>query len=272
MHQAERDARAYKLAKEYLLGLPSVTPEVIEKHLNFPDTAKPPSIPIIYERILESAKNTGMKKGVIGEVKKLRPVLCDFNPTGVLKKFPTLDWKPILDEIEAVVKPSGKIRRTGRAIWPHYCQTILSAARFLEQFSSCDDFYRWLDFFDRDPRSRPALPWLVAQEIDGFGFALACDFLKELGYANFAKPDVHLRHIFTALGLCSDDANDYELFKAIVRVAQHAGLTPYSVDKAFWLIGSGYFYRDKQIGRNGRTGSHEPEFIALAQRTLAAED
>jgi hypothetical protein len=223
--------------------------------------------------MLESAQAAGMKAGVIGRaiggVKELRPVLCEFDPPGVLKKFPTPRWKLVLDEIEARLKPRGKIRRTRRAIWPHYCQTILSAARFLERFGSPEEFYRWLDFFDCDDRARAALPLLLAEEIEGFGFALACDFLKELGYANFGKPDVHLRDIFRALGLCSRDASDYELFRAIVRVAQHAGVTPYSVDKAFWLIGSGYFYRDKQIGRNGRTGSHKREFIVLAKRRLA---
>ena len=30
-----------------------------------------------------------------------------------------------------------------------------------------------VDFFDEDERARPALPMLVAQEIYGFGFALA---------------------------------------------------------------------------------------------------
>ncbi len=38
---------------------------------------------------------------------------------------------------------------------------------------------------------------LLGREINGFGFALSCDFLKELGYEDFPKPDVHLRDIFT---------------------------------------------------------------------------
>ena len=64
-------------------------------------------------------------------------------------------------------------------------------------------------------------------------------FHKELGYVNFPKPDVHLRDIFTALELCQDGDDDDQLFKAIIRVAGNANVTPYNVDKTFWLIGSG---------------------------------
>lgn len=57
---------------------------------------------------------------------------------------------------------------------------------------------------------------LLEQQIVGIGFALACDFLKELEYVNFAKPDVQLRDIFKGLELCPPKSSDYELFKAII--------------------------------------------------------
>jgi hypothetical protein len=85
---------------------------------------------------------------------------------------------------------------------------------------------------------------------------------------NFAKPDVHLHDIFRALKLSSPKADDYEVFKAVVRVANHAKVTPYNADKLFWLIGSGYFYEDRQIGDDGRIGNHKAEFIAYAQSRL----
>lgn len=106
---------------------------------------------------------------------------------------------------------------------------------------------------------------LLSHEIDGFGFALSCDFLKELGYVNFPKPDVHLRDIFTALKLCQDEDDDYHLFKAIVRVAGHADVTPYNADKVFWLIGSGNFYDDPTIGSKGKIGRHKQAFINAAR-------
>ncbi|MBW2593055.1 MAG: hypothetical protein JRE58_08680 [Deltaproteobacteria bacterium] len=74
---------------------------------------------------------------------------------------------------------------------------------------------------------------LLSREIEGFGFALSCDFLEEMGYVNFPKPDVHLRGIFTALSLCKDKPDDYQLSKAVIRVAGYAGVSAYNADKIF---------------------------------------
>jgi len=110
-----------------------------------------------------------------------------------------------------------------------------------------------------------SLPLLLEVGISGLGFPLARDFLKALGYLNFAKPDVHIRDIFTALQLCPPKANNYQIFKAVVRVAHNCNRTPYNVDKLFWLIGSGYFYDDTHIGKNGRIGSMKVPFIEHIQ-------
>jgi hypothetical protein len=271
---AQVDKKAYQLAKDYLpnLNIQGVTANLVERYLN-PLTLnpKPTSKEGIYQRILESAQNANMKAGVIGGaiggVGKLSVVLEGFNPKAVLAKY-TGDWEAILDEIVERLEPRGEIRRTSRSIWPLYCQTILSAANFVEQFSSASDFFGWVDLFDRDDRARASLPMILSREIEGFGFALSCDFLKEMGYINFPKPDVHLRNIFSSLNLCKDKADDYQLFKAVIRVAGHAGVSAYNADKVFWLIGSGYFYRDLQISNQGRVGSRKKEFIEYARPLL----
>jgi hypothetical protein len=181
MNEAERDKAAYALAKECLLrqGRAGITPELLEKYSH--PKPRPSSIPEIYQRILESAQNANMKSavvgGAIGGVEKLSLVLCGFEPKAVLEKYG--NWESILDDVERFLNPVGKIRRTPRSIWPHYCQAILSGARFMSQFETADDFYKWVGFFDNDSRARPALPMLLANEIEGFGFALASDFLKE---------------------------------------------------------------------------------------------
>ena len=268
------DKKAYQLAKDYLLerNIEGVTANLIEKYLN-PLTLnpKPTSKVGIYQRIFESAQNANMKAGVIGRaiggVERLSLVLESFNPQAVIDKYAG-DWEAILDDIVERLEPRGEIRRMPRSIWPHYCQTILSAANFVEQFSSASDFFSWVDFFNRDDRARASLPMLLSREIEGFGFALSCDFLKEMGYVNFPKPDVHLRDIFTALSLCQDKSDDYKLFKAVIRVAANAGVSAYNADKVFWLIGSGYFYNDFHIGNQGRVGSRKKEFIEFAKPIL----
>jgi hypothetical protein len=279
MHQAnqqELDRAAYTLAKDFLLQSGAgkgVTPELIEKYLHL-SAPRPDTLAALYEHILESAQSANMKAGVIGGsiggVANLGPVLCDFEPAEVLEKYRS-GWEDVLDDVVAQLKPRGSVPRTSRSIWPRYCRSVPTGARFLSQFSTADDFYGWVDLFDEDERARLALPLLLAQEIEGFGFALACDFLNGLGYENFSKPDVHVKEIFWALGLSPLSTSDYEVFKDVARVAGNAGVTPYDVDKLFWLIGSGYFYDDPHVGKQGRIGSQKKRFIEVAKEQLEAD-
>jgi len=258
---AEHDRKVHRLAREYLLGLDRVTAEMVDLHLSS-DPVK--TLEGVYQQLLNSAQTPNMKAGVIGRsidgVERLGPVLCDFNPKAVPAKFPD-GWEQVLDAIRADLSPRGQVRTTKRSIWPQFCMTVLSGAEFLSQFEDWQDFDGWVRAFD-DPRSRAALAMLLGQEVHGIGFAVACDFLKELGHEKYAKPDVHLKKIFTALRLSSSDS-DLAVFEAVARVAASVGETPYSVDKLFWLIGSGNFYKSKiQIG------GHRDDFIAHAQAAL----
>jgi hypothetical protein len=271
--QQELDRAAYVLAKDFLLHSGAgkgLTPELIEKYLHL-STPRPGTLAGLYEHMLESAQSANMKAGVIGGsvggVGNLGRVLCNFEPAEVLEKYRS-GWEGVLDDIVAQLKPRGSVPRTSRSIWPRYCRSVLSGASFLSQFSTAADFYRWVDLFDGDERARPALPLLLAQEIDGFGFALACDFLNGLGYENFSKPDVHVKDIFGSLGLCPPGAGDYEVFRAVGRLARNAGVTPYNADKLFWLVGSGHFYDDPHVGNKGRIGRHKKEFIEVARERL----
>ena len=273
MSQQKRDRASYAIAKEFLLQAGAdkgVTAELVERYLHI-STPRPQTMAGLYERMLGSAQSANMKTGVIGDsiggVGNLGRVLCDFDPSRVLEKYQS-DWEEVLDDVVAQLKPRGSIRRTPRSIWPRYCRTILSGAKFLVQFESANDFYEWVDFFDKDERARAALPMLLDQEIEGFGFALACDFVMGLGYENFSKPDVHIKEIFQELGLCPWGTSDYEVFKAVARVARNVGVTPYNVDKLFWLIGSGNFYEDQDVGNGGRIGGRKKDFIEFAQTEL----
>ena len=152
----EVDRKAYELAKSYLPSqkITGVTQALIEKYQNLSSLRpKPTSRNELYERLLRSAQNAGMKSSVIGDsiggVDKLSSVLYDFSPKLVLANYED-DWEAVLDRIIKELKPRGKIRKTSRSLWPLYCQTIISAARFIEQFDSANQFFEWVDFFDQD--------------------------------------------------------------------------------------------------------------------------
>jgi hypothetical protein len=261
------DIKAYNEAKRFLLeNTPDVvTEDILTVYLNVPSIATD-SITInnIYGRLLESAQNANMKAGVIGGsiggVENLSIVLFDFNPKRVLAEYKD-NTEALLDTIVSKLKPVGKIRRTPKSIWPKYCKTIVSAAEFISQFATAQDFFEWANYFYKDQRSFAALPMLLEAEIYGIAFPLACDFLKELGYVDFGKPDVHIIEQFEALGLIKEKSSNYQVLKAITRISEHVGVSAYNVDKVFWLIGSGYFYHHLHIGNEGRVGRMKDAFI-----------
>jgi len=270
----DRDRKAYELARAYLLDqrLQGVTDELLQHYLSPPSCLVPRTMPEVFRRLLESAQNRGMMTtvigGAVGGLDSLGPVLADFTPLGVTQRFASPD--DLLDTIVKELRPVGKLRRAPGALWPLFARATLSGAQFLGQFADGPEFVAWIQEFNLDPRKRAALPLLLSQEIDGFGFALACDFLKELGFSNFAKPDVHVKAIIKGLKLSSDAASDYAVFKAVVRIAAHCDRTPYDVDKVFWLVGSGRFYDHPEIGRKGRIIANRTRFIQEASRVLGA--
>jgi hypothetical protein len=57
--------------------------------------------------------------------------------------------------------------------------------------------------------------------------------------------------------------DDETVFEAVTRIAKNTGKNAYAVDKLFWLIGSGYFYRSEfKIHR------HADKFIEWAKPQL----
>ncbi len=103
---------------------------------------------------------------------------------------------------------------------------------------------------------------LLGKEINGIGFALAGDFLKELGYTEYPKPDVHLMDVFSSLEICPN--KQYDVYKAIIRMADVVGKNAYYVDKVFWLICSGkYHYDDIKVA------GKKKEFIDLCRKELS---
>ncbi len=267
MTEKEFDLYAYQLAKDFLLKNtpPEVDENLLRKYLNLSRSqVNLNSKNDIYFRLLESAQNTNMKAGVIGRaiggVKTLGNVLNDFNPDEIVSQYGE-DSEKLMETIFYKVDVRGKKRTESNSIWPSYCKTILSAALFLKQFKDLKDFQQWVDENYKDQRTFAAVPFIISYEIYGISLALACDFLKELGYDGYGKPDIHVKNIFKAIGLCRINSNDYQVLKAIRRIAENVGQTAYHVDKLFWLIGSGKFYNNPEIGNKGMTGRRADEFI-----------
>jgi hypothetical protein len=196
----------YQEAFKFLTQHIKVDKIIIEKYLKPEEKRnKPKSINEIFKAILESAQNTSMSPNVIGKsisgiksnIDPLGNLLFDFNPSKTYDKYCQMTDKELFN----IIKPSLKKIPDKQVLWLRYCKTIISASKFLKQYKNQDAFYNFIDTHSRNEQMRLFLPMLLSFEIDGLGFALACDFLKELGYINYGKPDTHIKDIFLELNL-----------------------------------------------------------------------
>jgi len=151
--QKQRDIEVYREAKRFLLANTpkKISEEILDSYLS-PQMVNRNEMSLndIYVRLLASAQNANMKSkvigGSIGGVDNLSSVLHDFCPIYVQGKYSGNENK-LLEDIERILKPKGKIRRAPKSIWPKYCKTITSVAEYLIQFNDANDFFDWADYF-----------------------------------------------------------------------------------------------------------------------------
>ena len=237
--------KIFELGKQYLLNFEEVNNDLLNKHLELGEKEKPKSINELFRRLLESLSNRRNMPQNIGDIDKLEHVLHSFNPKRIVEEYGD-SWKILFQRIKNECNPKGKMVLTKKnSYWTIFCKGTVSGAKFLSQFSSFDEFNEFVNLFYFNESTRAALPMLIAKEVFGLGFALACDFLKESGYTEFVKTDVHIKAIFKGLKICRPESDDYEVFKEVVRFSKIINQQPYVVDKLFWLIGSGDFYLDE---------------------------
>lgn len=177
---------------------------------------------------------------------QIEEILFEFDPKEVIKNYGRrLESQSLIDAFNAKLNLNTKIDlKNERSMWVIFSKGAISIANFLADFQDKTEFDLFVNDFQRSKYSREALPMLLSKEIFGFGFALACDFLKEAGYESYPKPDRHLIDVFAESGLC--EKNEYEVFKTILEVAAAVGKTPYEVDKKIWLVCTGAFYLDSK--------------------------
>ncbi len=240
----------YKIAQEYLLTIKPSDITDLNKYF-IGDRRDFETLQDVYEQIIHSAQNYQRMPNVIKFKERqdeIKAVLYyyDFEK---IKKYEVDELYYKFRTVFDVISEDSKHNS-----WRKWSKSIITAAKFMSDFKSIEDFRNFVDLFKYNLPTRMALPLLMQTKISGMGFALACDCLKELGYLDYPKPDVHLIEVFVALGLSEKEPID--VFEAIVRMAEDCkdiddNITPYKIDKIIWLICSGRFYLDDiSVGRN----------------------
>lgn len=208
----------------------------------------------IYLKLLQSLSNRqGMPKS-IGDVRRLSEVLCGFIPYDVVLQYED-NWQKLFDKIMKNVKPASRMDiSVPQNYWVVFCKGSIDAANFLSKFNDGKEFISSIRQFAESELFVAGLPKVLEMEITGLGFPLACDFLKEAGWPQYAKADTHTKKLLKAVGL--SDGSDYGTFKAMLQIARYIDETPYRVDKVLWLIGSGKLYN-----KNLKIASSREEFL-----------
>jgi len=141
--------------------------------------------------------------------------------------------------VRELLQIPGIIKHTGRL---HGC--ISGAKFFLEIEREFGSFYSFLQRFGMSstpPVERWSVVCLLANRIPWMGTAIACDFLKEVGLATYAKPDTHIKRALYRHGLTpAEQVDDFVCFVEIDRLAQASGLEAAYVDRMLWVRGQKY--------------------------------
>lgn len=235
--------------------------DVIHYYLNLYKRRQLNNMKDLYFQLLEHAKKRQGSPYPIDAIRHYRQVLCDFDPAAVADKY--TEWKEIFESIKDVSRCMDGNGTSGKkGYWVLYSKTILSAARFLGRFNTLSDFKDYVQSFvygNKDKRI--ALALLLSNEIDGFGFMMACDFLKEWISPFFVKPDNNVKVIFLKTHFCSKNDTDFDVCRRLIEFADTVGQTPYTVDRVFWLISNGRLFRTEERKREVRITTSKEEFI-----------
>lgn len=233
-----------------------VSKQDVDDFISNPDTKSLSSLCDAYELLLNIIQDFNRYPNVIKFAERkteIRSILHDYDLQYIANLSP--------DELLQTFKKRFKFDKD--KMWLRYTKGVISGAKFMLGFKDFSEFKSTFDSFNVNDMTREAFALFLSKKIDNMGFAIACNWLKELGYYQYAKPDTHTKDICEVLGLAPKD-DDLACFEAMVKVSKAAGVDAYKVDKVWWLICSGNFYRYNKMLPN--PGQRKDLFLTELKR------
>lgn len=179
---------------------------------------------------------SGMIDADTGRLPIIDKVFCDYDPDFLLGSDPEIlsqeirkkGIKPrfLTDQMEALIKTN----ITKLIEWDNHYHSI---DKYYERYIIDKGDLRHLVFQLCDKGSKDKLA--------GLGVGLTAEYLKNVGYSDAVKPDVHLCRIFGRDRLaCSDckNASEYEVFRIVYEITEEMNkvreITPAEVEYILW--------------------------------------
>lgn len=202
----------------------------------------------VYVRLLLSCQNRYMMPNVIkfdnpDTEARFKEILLNYNYEDIAKENSEEIFKEFA--IKFGVKEGNE-----KDLWHSFAKSVVDGAKFMRRFKKVEDFRNMLESISVCFPQSIALPRLIGCEIYGMGEALACDFLKEIGCLEYAKPDEHI-HFYIEKIINNfkneEDKNykkltDKEVLEEAQKMARDNGVTAFEMDKILWLVASGKYY------------------------------
>lgn len=240
MNTAKKNKEFFQFALQYL---EQMTPETINLAPYYTGNEKyATDLEMVFEVFIISAQSYQRMPNTIKyeeRREKIKKILSGFD----YKKVAKMEYGKLKDAFIKAFDPENPSKDSPLNSWYKWSLAIIDTARYLTKFQTIEEFRDYVERFNFEPDARMALAMMISSKIQYFGFALACNALKEVGYEEFCKPDVHVIEICSAYA--KQELNQYETFTLIGQIAKDNNTTPYKVDKVLWLISSGDFYHDK---------------------------
>ncbi len=243
----------YEYSYDYLVS--KIGQSALEQKLNHYRHHNAETMEDLFWYLMNSLTNKVGMRATIGNIDAIGPSLFFFDPYQTHNHYKD-DWEKLFKKIQDNYTPPGPMNiKNKNSYWVIFCKGILSGAEFLSGFESYDAFDEFVNGFAFNDISIGALPILLDQEIFGMGFPIASDWLKEIGYSNYCKPDTHTIDILFGAGVVPSQDN-YTVFRTMVQMARVNNEYPAVIDRLLWLIGSG-----KYVGKNEKITRQKAAFI-----------
>ncbi|MCI1268597.1 MAG: hypothetical protein LKG21_01675 [Ruminococcus sp.] len=227
----------------------SLTQEILDKHYLTPYRIK--SLDETFKIAVESIVDAygGYKNSIDYENELKNPliktVMCDYHLSEFIKQYNMDDAKLYKDFLDAGLFKESEARHSR---WKQFSQSNCQMASFIgnnEAFSTIEEMFDYFEKFS-SVEQRIILGKQIESRIPMWGFAMACNWLKDIGVRNFCKPDRHLRIILS--GINNTDLSPDETFRKADLIANTENVNIFKLDRILYLIGSGDFYSHSDLG------------------------
>ena len=212
------------------------------------DITKGASLNSIYKRLLGSLQNRQSLPNIIKfwhkDYEKIyQEILCAFDPKKVLQKYKGESGAgQLFNDLNERLHWNAEHYELPK----QWCDGAIGAAKVLSGYDDSISFYKELMSQAKNGELMKIANYVDKLPIKGMGFALSCDFLKEIGI-DLPKPDVHIIAVIKEVFFSGKDISEEELTAAFINMVDllkktHPEMTAYKLDKMIWLICTGNFY------------------------------